>query len=59
MLDVVDSTASSRTLVSSRIAGIVPGSDEVQLALMTGAFESLRLLDVSNAAVGEFVPLQH
>ena len=43
MLDVVDSTASSRTLVSSRIAGIVPGSDEVQLALMTGAFESLRV----------------
>ena len=34
-LDVVDPTAGSKILVSSRISGLLQGSTEVKLALMT------------------------
>ena len=34
-LDVVDSSTSSKVLISSRISGLLPGSTEVRLSLFT------------------------
>ena len=55
MLNIIDRETTSKVLVSSRISGLIKGSTEVKLALMTTA-ESVDLLAHGAGLDAEAIP---